>query len=185
MGGWNVTFGKLIVILKILFIMRTIALIISLFAGLSLYAQKKSVPDSIKNAFAERYPSTDHVKYKAKKEHYQVRFIKEGHSSTAIYSDRGSWMRTETLLKRKELPERVKQALEKKYPNGSFSSGVFIEYGDGKINYRVSVDSPNAVFTVELDGSGKILSTDKFEKPKMQDAPESPRTGESEINDFK
>lgn len=151
--------------------------------GVNATAQRKLLPDTILYAFSEKYPTATDVKYKAKKVDYQIRFIDEEHQRAAIYSYLGRWIRTETTLKKKEIPEKVNNVLEMKHPNGYYTSGIMIELSNGRKYYQASLDSPNAILSIEIDESGKILKTEKHEKQKIPPLPKTSKTDGGEKMD--
>ena len=145
---------------------QLLILVLMLGCGL-LFSQKRTAPDTVLLAFKQKYSDVSDVKIKEKKGEYTIRFKNDGHQAEAVYSSMGSWKRTETSLKVKDIPEQVMQTIEKKYKDGTCTSVTRIEKSIREPYYLIMVDSRRAYFTVEIDDSGKVLKSEKVAKEEM------------------
>ncbi|MFC2079914.1 PepSY-like domain-containing protein [Bacteroidota bacterium] len=146
--------------------MKHIFLIALLITGTVVNAQRNTLPERVKTTFEEKYPDAEKVKIRTIKDHYNIRFILNEKPSLTVYEKEGAWVKTETRLTKGELPAMVINAIDKKYSKGTYNKAVYCEQSEGGDFYQVEVDTPGAIFYLEIDHSGKMLKTEKIEKPK-------------------
>ena len=91
--------------------LSTALLLTICFINISAFAQK--VPEKVKDAFQEMYPSAKEVVWENQLVRYIVSFENKNVSSRAIYSSSGNWQNTTTALSDREVPETVKEGFDK------------------------------------------------------------------------
>lgn len=77
------------------------------------YAQFKTVPAEVTNAFNTSYPNAKNVSWKSGFASYEARFEWEGDQAIAKYSSKGEWKETECDRKFDSLTNAVKDGFRK------------------------------------------------------------------------
>jgi len=97
--------------MKNLFILLAVFLTIS--CGNISTAQ---APDAVKEAFQKKYPNeNDPDWHQDKNGYYEANFKKDGEHFRADYKEDGSWVETESSIKKKDLPKAVRDRIKKEY----------------------------------------------------------------------
>ncbi|SMO67387.1 PepSY-like domain-containing protein [Solitalea koreensis] len=83
------------------------------FCMVSISAVAQKVPEKVKEAFHNKYPSATEVVWENQLIRYIVSFELKNTSSTAVFSSGGNWQSTTTPLEEKEVPASVKDGFDK------------------------------------------------------------------------
>lgn len=143
-------------------------------------AKKKALPEVVEHAFAEKYANAKKVSFKLKKDNYRIKFKQNKTSVTATFSKDGEWVSSETSVRAADLPTQVNNVVAKKYKDGNYSKAILFESPKSTF-YKITVDTPNAVFDLEVNKAGKIIRTDKLDKIKPE--PISAGNNGNDVND--
>ena len=68
------------------------------------------VPWKIQSAFAKKYPAAQNVKWEVEEREYEVHFSKNDKKLACSFERNGTWLETETEIKKKQLPEAIRSA---------------------------------------------------------------------------
>ena len=136
------------------------ALFIALLTGgicvisITAHAQFRSVPAVVTDTFKARYPNAINVSWKDKITVFQANFSSDNADQEAKFSKKGEWQSTEKVMKQVDLPDGVKDGLDKsKYYDWKVED-VYIRYIPGKTQYHLVVtgsglDKKNLLFSSE------------------------------------
>lgn len=124
----------------------------------SSVAQEK-VPNAVKQSFQEKYPGeNDPDWHKDKNGYYESNFKKKGKHFRADFDASGTWIETERNIKKKSLPEAIKQKIKRNFDTYEI---VEIEEVDHYLKgrfYDVEFKIDGKKQDIEFDKSGKIIN---------------------------
>jgi hypothetical protein len=121
--------------------------------------QIRKVPASVTEAFKEKYPNATNVEWKDKVTSFAASFEEEGKQYEAKFNSKGEWQETEEMINEEEMPETVKEGLEKsKYSEWEIIKVRRIELPGDVVQFKVQVEKSeiqkkNLLFSSE----GKLL----------------------------
>ncbi len=106
----------------------------------SSFAQFKTVPAEVTNAFTTSYPTAKNVTWKSGFASYEARFEWNGDATVAKYSNKGEWKETERLRKFDSLAVAVKDGFKKsKYPDWEIREVKELREKDKETLFRIYV----------------------------------------------
>ncbi|MBM4201725.1 MAG: hypothetical protein FJ189_10630 [Gammaproteobacteria bacterium] len=128
-------------------------------------ADESKVPPTVRDAFAKAYPQAVDAEFETEtrngKTVYEVEFRNQGQEMEALFSPEGALLRTETEVAVDSLPDPVKKALAAAHPTARIKEAERLMKPDGTVfGYEVELKDGKRETTVELDGDGKIVSTE-------------------------
>ncbi|MDA7597943.1 PepSY-like domain-containing protein [Verrucomicrobiales bacterium] len=119
----------------------------------------ESAPKVVTDAFEKKYPGAKAKKWEIDKNgNWEAKFTTNGEKYRADFSTSGMWIETESSLKFEDLPEAVKNAVKREFPNeevnevesvdkagrGHFYDVEFKQKGPNKdVEYRKSGERVN------------------------------------------
>lgn len=117
------------------------------------------VPESVKTAFEEKYPGEKHSKWKTDRNgNFESHFKKDGKEYRADFSPQGEWIETERSIKKKELPELVRQILKSDYDDYEIVELEETRHHSKGLFYDVELKKDGKKQDVEFNVAGKILN---------------------------
>ena len=143
-----------------------VAIAVSLFA-LSVVAQEKKimakdVPAAVTTAFKNAYPNATIRGYAREKENGKVYYEIESREGTmtrdVLYNPDGTVAEIEESVAATDLPAEVQQAIKEKHPKAVIVRAEKTTAGD-KVSYEVVARQGQKRITMEVDPSGKVLSS--------------------------
>lgn len=111
--------------------------------GLAIVAngQIRKIPASVTEAFKEKYPHATKVEWKDKVTSFAASFEEDDKQYEARFNSKGEWQETEEQIDEEEIPETVKDGLEKsKYAEWEIRKVRRIELPDDAVQYKVQVE---------------------------------------------
>lgn len=114
----------------------------------------KNVPETVKSAFAQKYPETAVREWDKKSGMYVAEFRNENLEAEAWFTSDGLWVRTETDY-RGTLPEAVKSYITNNYPEASIDDVDLISTPSGEY-YEVELErrgSADIELNIRADGT--------------------------------
>jgi len=125
--------------------------------GLSSFCQVK-VPDAVKTAFNNKFPTASDVKWeKESKTELEANFKMNNTNVSANFKLDGSWVETETIIPVSELPAAVSKVVNTQYPGGNYRRAERIERPGGKIMYQVNIKVNGKKKELELNEDGSTV----------------------------
>jgi hypothetical protein len=134
---------------------RTFVFLLFLFFSAPSFAQIRSIPIQVEDAFKQKYPGATEVVFKDNLVNVHVDFELNGEKLTAYYNNKGMWKETEKEWSFEQLPQEVKVGFEKsKYAEWKVTETKVLYRPDGKERYRVKAEKGelqkrNLMFSVE------------------------------------
>jgi hypothetical protein len=134
---------------KALFIIAILLLQISVFA--------QDVPTNIEQVFQTKFPELQVVEWTTGGETYTAVFWLDELYSEAIFSKKGEWLETSTILEVRVLAESQMAILTKEFQDFYITHLMKIEQKGRIATYSIDLKTPTKVFRVTMDLEGKIL----------------------------
>ena len=126
---------------QIIVMARIIFLAGLILFSISLFAQVREIPESVKETFTSQYPDAESVTYEDNLVSVQVHFQLSGEKMKASYNNKGRWKDTEKDWSFEQLPETVKDGFQKsKYADWKVTETKIIYRPGGSDRYRVKVE---------------------------------------------
>lgn len=117
------------------------------------------VPDEVKISFEKKYPDEKHSKWKIDRNgNFETHFKKDGKEYRADFTPEGLWIETERSIKKKELPELVRQKLKSDYDDYEIVELEETRHHEKGLFYDVELKKDGRKQDVEFNVNGKILN---------------------------
>ena len=140
-------------------------LILLVFAT-SSFAQEKDdknehkkhivVPNAVQSSFSKEYPGEKGI-WDKEKNMYEVDFMKNGSSMSALYDVNGNKTETEIDIKVSDLPVAATTWLSNHFKGREIKESSMITKADGEVNYEAEVNGKDVIFNKD----GKFIRTSK------------------------
>ena len=163
-----------------------LVLLIGMFS-ISMATNNTEIPKAVKEAFSKKYPTAEKVEWddaESDAAEYEVEFKLKGNKSTAKFKADGSWLETETKIKKSDLPQAVKTAITAQFTGYDLDEVELVETPELAMAYEVKLkDEKNdsevkAIFSAD----GKLLSQ-KVKNGEEENEGEEEENEENEDND--
>ncbi|WP_028978529.1 PepSY-like domain-containing protein [Sporocytophaga myxococcoides] len=149
--------------------MKKVLLMIGLVvAGYTMKAQdvvdSKSVPSKVSSALTQKYPDlkSGDIKWEKKDNNYKAEFTKDGQDYEVKLDNTGNWVSTEVDLTEKDLPEKVRNGLNKSdYKSWTVKDVEKKEKPQGKTLYKIEVKQGEQEYDVYFDQEGTLVKKNK------------------------
>jgi len=116
-------------------------------------------PDEVKIGFEKKYPGEKHSKWKVDRNgNFESHFKKDGKEYCADFTPQGEWIETERSIKKKELPELVRQKLKADYDDFEIVELEETRHHSKGLFYDVELKKDGKKQDVEFNVNGKILN---------------------------
>ena len=129
--------------------MKKVFIAILLAGCVPAMAQKLSaskVPAPAHTAFEKSFPGMKDVKWEKEKGNFEANFIMDGNKMSAIYSEKGELVQTETSMEIKQLPPNVAEYVSKNYNGKSIQSAARINKANEPTAYEAVVNGKDLLF---------------------------------------
>lgn len=136
------------------------AILTILFLAMGMTAFSQGNPSEvIKQAFNQKFPGAKEMDWEIEENGWEVSFKLKDKEMSAEFDLVGNWLKTETELKKKEIPEAVKNTLRDKFP------GYKVEKAEWEVTperhiYEIDLKKGKKEKEVTLDKQGKVLKVE-------------------------
>lgn len=133
-------------------------ILISFFSCEPSPAKDEKVPTVVVDAFIKKYPNEKKESWNIDRNgSYEAKFKEGGETFKADFTPEGMWIETETSLKKKDLPEAVKEAIEDKYKDVKIIEIERTEHYEKGLFYDVEFKQDGKKFDIEFNTEGIII----------------------------
>jgi hypothetical protein len=124
--------------------------------------EKVKVPGKVKTAFENKFPGAGDVEWSKEKSNiWEVDFETEEVDMEALFDNNGTWLKTETEIEIKDIPQAVLTSVKKKFAGYTVYGAELIETPAQK-TYEVKIKNGSGEkMYVVFDKSGKGLKREK------------------------
>jgi len=117
------------------------------------------VPDAVEAAFDKKYPNEKHSQWKVDRNgNFESHFKKHEKEYRADFTPRGDWIETERSIKKKELPELVRQKLKSDYTDFEIVELEETRHHEKGLFYDVELKKDGKKQDVEFRVNGEIIN---------------------------
>jgi hypothetical protein len=121
-------------------VIASLILVLLIFGAVATFAQIRKIPAEVTEALKVKYPDAEKVSWKDKLSVFAASFEMNNEKYEARFTDKGEWKSTEKEISENDLPDQVKDGLEKsKYADWEMKYAYFIELPDEETQYRIQV----------------------------------------------
>lgn len=142
-------------------IIFSLLVMISIAATNTNQSLKVDVPAAVLDAMNARYPDAENVKWETEDDdEYEAEFKMDKAEMSATFEEDGTWVETETKMKKSDLPNVVKEAIALEFEEYKIESVEKLETPDYPVAYEVSLENEEegAELEVVLSPEGEILT---------------------------
>lgn len=124
--------------------------------AISLVACAQDPPKSVADNFNMKFQDATKVKWdQEEKNEWEAEFKLNGTEISASFDNAGKWLETETEVNKKNLPEKVKNAVNAAYSDWKTESAESIETPSFK-GYELGIEKGKEEHDILVSGDGKI-----------------------------
>ena len=120
---------------------KVVVLLLAIGLAIVSNGQVRKIPASVTEAFKEKYPQATSIEWKDKVTSFAASFQDNGKQYEARFNSKGEWQETEVMINEEEMPETVKEGLDKsKYSEWEIIKVRRIELPGDIVQYKVLVE---------------------------------------------
>lgn len=140
--------------------MLKLLLTILVITSFSVCAQTSNVPKQVKNAFAQKFPTAKNVKWDMESEtEWEAEFKLNNEEYTANFASDGTWKETEYEIEKSDIPQLVKQTLQKEIGDFDIEEVEISETIEGKV-YEFALEKDETDLEVAISADGKVVKNE-------------------------
>jgi len=113
--------------------------------------------DAAKESFLKSFPGSTNVKWEKEDKDYEVNFLQNKKSMSAIFTQSGELKETEIAIKAEELPVAAVKYMNSHYKGMKIAEASKVTKPKGEVNYEARVNKTDLVFNED----GKFIRTEK------------------------
>lgn len=138
--------------------------IMGAFSCNSFGQKDKQVPDAVKSAFTQKFPTVTKVKWdKENKNEWEAEFQYNGKETSVNFDNNGSWLETEYEVALKDVPSIVKSTLDKNFSGYKIKESEISESASGKL-YEFEIKKGADKLEVGIDLNGVVVKKEVEKK---------------------
>ena len=147
--------------------MKTTIVFLSFFVFSLVVSAKKTPPAAISKTFSDMYQHAEKVKWSVEdSKEWEAEFVMNGKETSASFDLSGNWLETEIGMNKANLPQEVKAAFDKQFPDAKITECVKLETPDF-IGFEMDLKLNGESLEVKASPEGKL--TVKKETVKKKD----------------
>ncbi|GAB4038567.1 PepSY-like domain-containing protein [Spirosoma gilvum] len=124
--------------------------------------KESAVPAAVKSSFTKMFPNAKSVKWsKESKTEFEAEFKNGTLTQAANFDASGSWVVTETEIKKAELPAPVAKAIAKDFAGYKTGECEKVEKPNKPMYFELKVEKGETGYVLEISPDGKILKKEK------------------------
>lgn len=147
--------------------MKTIRVLLTVLLTsvmVSFCSAGEKVPQKIKDAFAQKFPTAKSVKWdKESATEWEAEFKMNSIKYSANFSEQGIWKETEHEIAEKDLPAAVKKALTDAFAGYKTEEIEMSETASGTV-YEFGIEKGQKKMEVAIDASGNVTKREMTKK---------------------
>lgn len=119
--------------------------------------KEKEVPQIIKKALHEKYPTAKPVKWDKEKNNYEASFDANEVDISVLFNQDGKIVETEVEIQISKLPKNALVYIKKHFKNQKVKEAAKITNQKGKVIYEAEIAGKDILF----DGNGSFIKVNK------------------------
>lgn len=126
---------------------------------------ESDVPTAVMSAFQDKYPDAKDVEWeKESATEMEAEFELNDEEMSANFSPDGTWLETETEIKKEDLPEAVKSTLKSEFADYEVEEVEKVATLEQAEAYEAEPEKDETTLELLLDSSGKVLKQETAEE---------------------
>lgn len=121
-------------------------------------SSKETVPQSVKDAFAKKYPSAKVLDWEKEVNGFEAEFKLNKVEMSANFSHDGTFQEEEKEIQTAALPTVITEYCSKSFPGYKLSEAAKIIDATGKLTYEAELSKGKMHFDVLFDANGTYIS---------------------------
>jgi len=122
----------------------------------------KGVPEVVKAAFEKKYPNEYKPEWNTDRNgNFEAEFKEDGERYRADFTPAGQWIETENSIKEKELPQAIREVVEKQYGDYKIVELERVDSAKKGVFYDVEIKKDGEKMDVEFNERGEIIGIEK------------------------
>lgn len=130
--------------------------------SVQVYAQKISadkVPDAVVNAFKAKFPQVANPEWEIEHDkNYEAGFRQNDKKHSVVFDASGTWIESETEMKKSDLPESVTTSISKEFPGFEVEEADQVESSIHGNCYEVEIEKDKENIELILSANGTVIS---------------------------
>ena len=123
------------------------------------------VPQQVLAAFAEKFPDATKVEWEVESDNeYEAEFKRNKQEFSANFRADGTWLETETEIKKKDLPAAVQQAVATQFPGYEIEEAERVETPTEAEAYEVELEKKKSEIEALFRADGTLLQQSSGEE---------------------
>lgn len=132
-------------------------------------ACSQNAPKEVKDAFNSKFPSASEVEWEKENDsEWEAEFKLDGKEYSANFSTDGNWLETEHEIDASELPELVKNTINKEFSGYEIEKAEIAEKTNGTV-YEITLEKGEEEIEVVIDDAGKIIKQETKKEDEDED----------------
>ncbi len=120
-------------------------------------------PQLVINAFQEKYPGAQSVRWEKAGESFEATYTVEGVEFDSEFDINGKWLNTEKAILLSEIPTAVQQSLKTNYAGFVAKEAESVESAEHGNIFEINIVKGKESIDVIFDKSGKVISVSEGE----------------------
>jgi len=126
--------------------------------------QTNEIPKPVKTAFAKKFPSVKKVDWeKGSDSEWEAEFKMNKTEYSANFASDGKWLETEHEISKKEIPQKIKSALDSEFNTYKIEEAEISETAAGSV-YEFELEKAEKTLEVAFNLDGKKLKEELIEE---------------------
>lgn len=127
------------------------------YSSATLLAQTKTTKE-VENAFTAKFPKATNVKWDKENAHeFEASFLENGMKHSANFSDKGTWLETESEITFDKLPMKIQTAFNASHKVAKIKAVAKIETSTKETNYEIEVKKSLKTVEYLYNSEGKLI----------------------------
>jgi len=120
--------------------------------------EQLEIPQIVLDAFAQKYPNEKNADWEVdRNNNYEAQFKEDGVKYKADFSPNGIWVETECSLKKKDLPDAVRETIKRDYDDHKIVEIEKTDHPKKGIFYDIEFKKDGKKFDIEYDENGVFV----------------------------
>jgi uncharacterized membrane protein YkoI len=128
------------------------------------------VPESVKTAFKQKFPTAQKVTWELDYENYEAEFKVNKKEMSAKFDKDGNWIETETPIKPSAINPEVKEFLSKNFAGFVVKEAEKVETAAKGVVYELEVKNGEIEYELVVSEKGQLISRNDVNKDKDKKA---------------
>jgi hypothetical protein len=129
--------------------------------------KEAEVPAKVKEAFTKKFSDSKKVTWSKENENeYEAEFIRNGVEYSANFDTQGTWLETETEIKKANVPDVVMATINKEFSGYKIEEIELSETADNGSVYEFELEKGKSNYEAVVSKEGKLIKKEEVKEDK-------------------